>query len=81
MTNSWKNNTWDYEVGDLLHINFHGRKTEIGTITRKGTYQCTRFPFPHKDKWEFQSTSGNVCTLIGSPLTNTKTITVLSRGK
>ena len=76
-------NSWDYQEGDLLEIDFHGREKKIGIISRAYEMQLSRYPFEPGKRWEFWAEDGRKHQLIDetSGLDNTKTIKVLARNK
>tara|TARA_R110002012_G_scaffold309312_1_gene516266 strand:+ start:466 stop:702 length:237 start_codon:yes stop_codon:yes gene_type:complete len=76
-------NSWDYQEGDLLEIDFHGREKKIGIISRAYEMQLSRYPFNPGKRWEFWAEDGHKHQLVDetSGLDNTKTIKVLARNK
>ena len=76
-------NSWDYQEGDLLEIDFHGRKKKIGIISRAYEIQLSRYPFQPGKRWEFWAEDGRKHQLIDETggLDNTLTIKVLARNK
>ena len=74
-------NTWDYQEGDLLEIDFHGREKKIGIISRVYQLQLSRYPFEPYNRYEFCYGDGLKLEFYRTNLDNTKTIKVLARAK
>ena len=74
-------NTWDYQEGDLLEIDFHGREKKIGIISRVYQLQLSRYPFEPYKRYVFLAVGGLKLEFYRTNLDNTKTIKVLARAK
>ena len=74
-------NSWDYQQGDLLEIDFHGREKKIGIISRVYELQLSRYPFEPYNRYEFWAEDGHKHEFYRTNLDNTKTIKVLARAK
>jgi len=76
-------NSWDYQQGDLLEIDFHGREKKIGIVSRVYKRQSSQYPFHPVNRWEFWAEDGHKHQLIDQTggLDNTKTIKVIARAE
>jgi len=74
-------NSWDYQEGDLLEIDFHGREKKIGIVTRVHKLQLSRYPFELHNRYEIWGADGHRHEFYRTRLDNTKTIKVLARNK